>query len=398
MVLVENKKSKCYGCRACQEICPQRCISMVEDAEGFVYPVVNRNKCIECHLCEKTCPQYYSFDRWPFTQHAYVGKYKSEEVCFNSSSGGAFTAIYKIAIKKKYVVYGVRWGDDFKVLHDRASNENECTSFRKSKYIVSDTNGCFQKISHDLTNGQKVLFSGSPCQCAALSMYLKTKKISNRNLVIVDVICHGAPSQKVFDKYLCECKYKDTVFEFRFKNKIEYCGQVNSRTAQIIFKDGRSKILDSRNDPFLRGYYGRLFYRPSCGSCNFARIERASDLTIGDAWHVEDIYSDMDSLSGVSLIISNSPKGESFVSQITNIMNLREVDIEWAHKANAQLNSPTIMHKGRNVFFDKLDSVGFEKAVKIAMAMSFGKRMLKRLKSLCIEKGIFNIGKNTGGG
>ena len=383
---MELNYNECYGCRACYEICPFNCISMVENAEGFVYPIVDSSKCIECHLCEKTCPQNYSFNSWNFKQQAYVGKHESNDVCFNSSSGGAFTALYEIAIREKYVVYGVKWGLDFKVQHDRASNEDECKTFRKSKYILSDTNGCFQKISNDLTSGQKVLFSGSPCQCAALHMYLKAKKISDNNLIIVDIVCHGAPCQKVFNKYLNELQpYNKSIFEFRFKNKIEYCGQVNSRTAQVIFGDGKTIILDSKTDPFMKGYYGRLFYRVSCGSCKFARIERPSDITLGDAWHIEDIYSDLDSLSGVSLILSNSQKGEKFISEIFDVMHLRKVDVEWAHKANAQLNSPTIMHKNRNIFFKELDIAGFEKAVAIAMNVPFRNKVMTRMKSFAMR-------------
>lgn len=378
----------CCGCRACREICPQECISMKEDAEGFVYPLIDTNKCIGCHLCEKTCPQNYSFEDFYFKQSAWVGKHESEDVCFNSSSGGAFTAIYEIALKKKYVVYGVRWGNNFKVQHDRAKNEAECRAFRKSKYVLSDTNGCFQKVTNDLKNGQRVLFSGSPCQCAALLSYLRTKKVSDDNLIIVDIVCHGAPSQKVFDKYIDELQPHDkSIFEFRFKNKIEYCGQVNSRTAQVVFNDGQIRILDPNNDPFMKGYYGRLFYRPSCGICKFSRLERPSDITIADAWHIEDIYKDMDSLAGISLILCNSTKGENIISDIKDIMHLKEVDIEWAHRANAQLNCPTTMHKGRNIFFHNLDSIGFDKSVKKAMGVPLWRKIIRKIKHQIIKMG-----------
>lgn len=50
------RKEDCCGCEACRQICPQKCIEMIEDEEGFLYPNVFREKCISCKLCEKVCP------------------------------------------------------------------------------------------------------------------------------------------------------------------------------------------------------------------------------------------------------------------------------------------------------------------------------------------------------
>ena len=49
-------KSQCCGCSACVQRCPKQCIRMEQDAEGFLYPVVDTTLCIDCHLCERVCP------------------------------------------------------------------------------------------------------------------------------------------------------------------------------------------------------------------------------------------------------------------------------------------------------------------------------------------------------
>ena len=49
-------KKKCCGCSACVNICPKKCIDMVSDQEGFLYPVIDKSRCIGCGLCEKVCP------------------------------------------------------------------------------------------------------------------------------------------------------------------------------------------------------------------------------------------------------------------------------------------------------------------------------------------------------
>ena len=54
-VLYESK-ALCCGCTACFAICPQGAISMIEDDEGFEYPVINDNKCVRCCLCLRVCP------------------------------------------------------------------------------------------------------------------------------------------------------------------------------------------------------------------------------------------------------------------------------------------------------------------------------------------------------
>ena len=49
-------KQDCCGCHACASVCARQCITMQEDNEGFLYPVVDASICIDCGLCEKVCP------------------------------------------------------------------------------------------------------------------------------------------------------------------------------------------------------------------------------------------------------------------------------------------------------------------------------------------------------
>ena len=58
-----SDKSKCCGCEACKNICPKKCIEMIEDEEGFIYPKVNKEKCINCGLCEKVCSIISNIDK-----------------------------------------------------------------------------------------------------------------------------------------------------------------------------------------------------------------------------------------------------------------------------------------------------------------------------------------------
>lgn len=51
-----EKKEFCSGCSACYAICPKKAISMKQDEEGFLYPVICEEKCVACQKCVSICP------------------------------------------------------------------------------------------------------------------------------------------------------------------------------------------------------------------------------------------------------------------------------------------------------------------------------------------------------
>lgn len=382
MYLKDHIDNTCCGCKACAEICPRGCISFVKNAEGFLYPKIDKTACIDCHMCERVCPA--SFDKF-YTSvdgEALVGVHNSGDAVFQSSSGGAFTALCDVLLARGYVVCGVRFTKDFKVVHEFAATASECEPFRKSKYVLSDTNGCFGKVADILKGDGKVLFTGTPCQCAALRAYLDAKKIASDGLLVVDVVCHGVPSQYVFDKYIDELQKREnsSLVSYRFKNKLPVNNRINSRSAELVFENGKRYTVDQQSDAFLKGYYSRLFYRPSCGSCRFARPDRVSDITIGDAWSVEKLYPDWNPLSGVSLILLNSEKGRALAPELKCKMELRDTSVEWAVTHNKQLRVPTFMHPNRKLFFARLEKQGFHRACESTVKESILKRALRKAK------------------
>ena len=54
--ILYKQKNECCGCTACYAICPKEAIRMVEDEEGFKYPIINMDLCIRCYQCIKVCP------------------------------------------------------------------------------------------------------------------------------------------------------------------------------------------------------------------------------------------------------------------------------------------------------------------------------------------------------
>ena len=140
MIEITEKKN-CCGCTACAAICPKECISMREDAEGFLYPAIDKAKCIACELCEKVCPISNVKSEQKFEQEAYVVQNKNQKVLRESTAGGAFTAIAKYVLRHGGVVFGVELSDRIVAHHVYVETEKDLARFRNSKYVQSDMGG-----------------------------------------------------------------------------------------------------------------------------------------------------------------------------------------------------------------------------------------------------------------
>ena len=203
MIEIRDKKN-CCGCAACVQKCPKHCVSLKEDEEGFLYPVVNVDKCIDCGLCEKVCP-VLNQDKKHEPIGVYAAKNKNDETRKNSSSGGVFTLLAENVIKRGGVVFGARFDERWEVVHDYVEDKEGISKFRGSKYVQSTIGDNYLKAEQFLKAGRKVLFSGTPCQIAGLKHFLRK---DYDNLLTVDFICHGAPSPGVFRTFLRDEMHK----------------------------------------------------------------------------------------------------------------------------------------------------------------------------------------------
>lgn len=354
------RKTDCCGCRACAEICPKHCISIEADEAGFFYPNINKDTCVGCGLCEKVCPSKFDSFYPNCDVAAYVGTHGNEQVVYESSSGGAFTAICQTLIDQGYTVYGAKYTDDLQVIHDCANTAEGCNAFKKSKYVASDTNGCFGKAAQQLKRGERVLFSGTPCQCAALLKYLETCRVNTDTLITLSILCRGTPSQKVFDIHRKELeeRYGAALTGFTFRSKATINEKLNARSATLTFADGTVRTVDTATDPFLKAYYNGLSTRASCGACRFARPERMTDITLGDAWGINKLYPDLDPMKGVSLILAATPKGKALVKSLECTMSLTALDTDYALNSQSILRGMTRVHYNRDSFFKLLKKHG----------------------------------------
>lgn len=307
-----DKADRCCGCGACTEVCAHNAISMSADEEGFLYPKVDANACVDCGLCERVCP-FLNGGNERTPKRTIAASNGNEKVRRRSSSGGLFYLLAEATIAEGGVVVGARFADDCSVVHDVAETIDDCIPFMGSKYVQSRLGDIFQRVRTYLNAGRKVLFSGTPCQVSALHRFLRR---DYDNLLLVDVVCHGVPSNEVWQRYLDEVvervsSKRSDIDSISFRDKRN--GWRNYGL-QILFKDGKELFVPFRENPFMQLFLKDLSIRPSCYECRCRGGRSGADISLADFWGVDKVLHCNDDNMGTSLIIVWSNRGDEFIS------------------------------------------------------------------------------------
>ena len=151
MINIVNKVD-CCGCEACYNACPNESIRMKSDEEGFLYPQVNQDTCVNCGLCEKVCPISNCETKKNENQVAYLLQYKDDEVCKESTSGGAFTGIASYVIEKGGIVFGVEMTEEYKVRHVPSRNNSRVARAPQSFWLDDILSAHEKMLTKGITN------------------------------------------------------------------------------------------------------------------------------------------------------------------------------------------------------------------------------------------------------
>ena len=392
-------KHACCGCSACVQKCPKQCISLVEDEEGFLYPVVNSDDCIDCGLCEKVCPiLHQAEERKPLK--AYAAKNKNEGIRKQSSSGGVFTLLAEDVIKEDGVVFGAKFDEQWEVKHDFTETFEGLHVFRGSKYIQSHIEENYKKAETFLKSGRKVLFSGTPCQIAGLKRFLRKEY---DNLLTVDFVCHGVPSPGVWRKYL-----KETVAHLCDKNSVpsDPVAMDNARIENITFRNkcsgwkkysfsltlsattrsGATQKVSLINlfsqNAFMKGFLANLYLRPSCYACPAKCGKSGSDITIGDLWGAPSIIGNYDDDKGTSLVLIN--KEVAFFEKKSSLW-IKDIEYSSALAHNSCIEKSVKESKKRKQFYSSYAKPKYSletivrKLTKASFYDKFIMRIVKRI-------------------
>lgn len=359
MKLTVCETDMCNGCMACVACCPSNAIKIQDDVKAY-NAVISTDACLECGLCKQVCPNITIVSKCKPIQW-YQGWCNDSEKRNIASSGGVAGDLARSFIRLGGVVCSCVFEQgEFKfIMVDR---EEELDQFSGSKYVKSNPEDAYQLVKEAIKKGQQVLFLGLPCQVAGIKNSIPESK--KKDLYTVDMVCHGTPSPKVLNLFLEENGYclshlKD--IKFRTKGKVP---------------TGYQKMQDvGMMDSYSLAFLNSLSLTENCYHCQFARVERVGDVTLGDSWGSKLI--DEEKRKGISLILCQSEKGERLVESAE--LQLEKVDLKKAIQCNQQLNASSIKPKERDIFFSLLEMGRFRKGILRCLTKEWMKQTIKRV-------------------
>lgn len=385
--MVNITKNMCTGCTSCKNVCPKKCIKMEPDKEGFIYPVIDKNQCIKCGLCDTVCPVLLSENNLKVNKikNGFIFQNTDKQVLKESTSGGFFTAIAKWVIEKEGVCYGAAYDSNFVLKHISVNNLDDLQKFRNSKYVQSDCGQTFVKCKEYLENGKIVLYSGTPCQIAGLTSYLKK---DYENLIKCDFACHGVPSPLLFQKYIQWIGGVDKIKNIIFREKYRdyYQGMM-----AIEYKNGRIKRTEKYGSPMLNLFFNDICSRPSCYNCNFKSVDRVSDFTMFDSWHGFRHDKSFGKL-GTTAVIARSEKALKIMEELSKNNKCITADYQKLIKDDGAMMTQSVRENPlRKDFFEDLATLDFETVVNHYCGMNFKRKLVIALKHLLVKIGLFGL-------
>lgn len=272
-----------------------------------------------------------------------------------STSGGFFRLLAEETIARGGVVFGASFTEDFRrVEHRAAETADDLNRLMKSKYVWSDPARAYDLALAELERGREVLFSGTPCQVAAMK---KRAGKFDECLITVDIVCHGAPRADVFSSYIAELERRRGV-------KVSGCEFRNKRSGwnfpkmAIDFADGRRRI--SAVDPYFAAFVRNYSLREGCFACPFVGVEHTADYTMGDCWRIASSHPEWDDDAGTSLVLANTPRALAFVRRAIAGGRLKggEYDLDLAQLRNLPLQQRASRPLRYRKFQETFDATG----------------------------------------
>ena len=376
MPRLADDKTTCCGCAACAAVCPVNAVSMQNDGV-FDYPAVDEARCVECKKCERVCAfkQAKPDGRRPLSAFAAT---HADGVRLESSSGGVFTALTDRFLRQGGVVYGAAYDSAMRVTHCRADGATGRDRMRGSKYVQSDMGSVYDAIRRDLDAKRPVLFSGTPCEVAAVKTFFGPE---SAGIFFVDIICHGVPSPAFWQDFigLLADKYGKTVTDYRFRNKAVAWRRYSPL---VTLGDGTTVPENDLTGSFIEVFRYELTLRPACTACPYTSLSRQGDLTIGDFWGVEKRRPELDDDKGVSAVLVNTEAGRAVLDALPDGVTMTEVTVDDIAAGQVNLSRPSVRSPEADAFIRLWKEKGVEAALKKYTRVGAKRRLKDAAKAI----------------
>lgn len=389
--------NQCIGCNNCINTCPVNALKMEPGSNGFSYPAVDTSLCISCGKCLSVCPVCNEIPGQKY-QSKCVAAQASNETRMKASSGGIFPLLSDLILANNGYIAGALWTNSFELQHKVSNDPYIVRQMYKSKYLQSNLQDCFPKIKNLLVQGNIVLFSGTPCQCAALTCFLGG---DFPNLYKVAVACHGVPSPDLFKKYISSLEEEHGTIkqiDFRSKEKLGWGSGL-----YVEFESGETMIEKSTNNIYINSFLSDLNLRNCCYDCKYKSLQY-SDLLIGDFWGIEKI-SDMEDGLGTSYISATPQKGELLLETISPLLQKKDsYDNEIAFILNSSLKSSAHHTKTSDIIQKYINSYNLQQAIEktvddirfdVALALYWSSNYGNALTNYALYTAIKDMGYNV---
>ncbi len=326
---------------------------------------------------------------------SYAVQSRQKNIRLRSTSGGTFSEIARSFIRTGGCVCAAGYDEQGKVVHKLINTISEIDELCESKYVQSDLNNCFADVESCLSSSRKVLFVGTPCQVAGVKAYLRNK---DEKLYTIDLVCYGVPSPMIYIEWRAEIErvYKKKIAYVHFRDKSFGYAAPN---VKIVFKDGSSAEQTFLIKSYMKTFMSGLNVRPSCSECAFKGIDRCSDLTFGDCWHIGVFQKAMDDNLGTTSVYVHSPKGSMLLDMIKNQVNISQIDTQQEIKLDGRkINESVQKNPNSIIFFNDARTLPYDVLVKKwvpdskkemlvtiikrhAKNLPFFKKMIKKVRS-----------------
>ncbi|SDG23323.1 4Fe-4S dicluster domain-containing protein [Selenomonas sp. WCT3] len=372
----------CCGCGSCKSQCPTQAISIQKNENGFWEKFVDKTKCIHCKKCLMVCP-FYQVEARSMREMKKLVAYKSrclEKVRTESSSGAVGADLVQVLLDDGYTISGC--------VYDRTMNQAEHIWFDKesadkaewikgSKYIQSSTTAVMDAVAHQEFN--QIAFFGTPCQVAAMDKLLR-RTGKRTEAVLIDLICHGVPSQHLWDKYIA---YIDRWYHTGHNPDVKFRSPDTDWRALSLSVNGNKNryIKNEKKDLFYAFFRPSLCYMPSCYECPY-REKSAADIRIGDYWG-ERFVKDS---TGVSMVTIHTEKGNQIMKKLSGWMEEFCVSEYWSVQYPYNHQPPIFYHElirklktdGEDLYslYTKY-AIGYAKREKLVQGFNFIKKFVR---------------------
>lgn len=360
---MRKDKCKCSGCRACENICPQKCIK-IDSSNRKKFVRCKTSKCIECGLCDLVCPH----NEPQFLLQPVLGMNAwslNRRIQRNSSSGGIASTIYDWCLQNNIRCIGVNFDVGYNLKYKFITSQNELNKAVGSKYVYSDMNNIYHQIVQTLKSGEKIVFIGLPCHVSALKKYCNIKKVVLSNLYCVDIVCHGVMMPYFWNEHVM---YLENKCNMNTGTNILFRKKQNQYGISIMDTDNIQRDISVNDDAYISMYI-RGIYTEACYQCPYAQKNRVGDLTIMDCSTPYNKRARASQYNQSSVLL-NSHKGIDIWNQIKDELDYYSYSINEIVNEDNMFKCPTKRPKEYRIIMVLEKVIGYRTTTKLAWGCS----------------------------